>query len=326
MSFISRGAFVGAISLTLMSTPLTAAAQYPTKPVTLIVPGPAGSGTDGIGRLLAKEFSEEWGQPVVVENRAGASGMIGTQALLRQPADGYTILLGHVSTHSVVPAVQDPTPYNPVDDFEAIGQVGSTSNILVVPASSEIQSVEDLIELAKSGTTLSYGSPGVGLTQHFAGYTFGKVNDLDMLHVPYKGSGPALIDLLGGRIHMMFVTPPAAYGGVKGGKLRVLGQTSEKRQTAFPDAPTFEELKMPDLTSTSWFGMFAPAGTPKDVVEKINQSLHKALEKEPVREQLAVMVIEPAEPHSPEDFKAFVSRDHERWKKTVEESDIVKGS
>ena len=125
---------------------------------------------------------------------------------------------------------------------------------------------------------------------------------------------------------MMFVTPPAAYGGVKGGKLRVLGQTSEKRQIAFPDAPTFEELKMPDLTSTSWFGMFAPAGTPKDVVEKINQSLRKALEKEPVREQLAVMVIEPAEPHSPEDFKAFVSRDYERWKKTVQESDIAKGS
>jgi tripartite-type tricarboxylate transporter receptor subunit TctC len=197
-------------SVFLAASFATAAAKYPEAPVTFVVPGPAGSGTDAIGRLLADEFSKMWGQPVVVENRAGASGMIGTQFLLRAAPDGYTILLGHVSTHSIVPALRRPAPYHPVKDFAAIGKIGTSSNVLVVAGNSDVHTVEELSALGKNGQSISYGSPGVGLSQHFNGFTFGKITGSDMLHVPYKGSGPAMTDLIGGRINMMFVTPPAA--------------------------------------------------------------------------------------------------------------------
>ncbi len=299
-----------------------AAAKYPEAAVTFVVPGPAGSGTDSIGRLLADEFSKMWGQTVIVENRAGASGMIGTQMLLRAKPDGHTILLGHVSTHSIVPALRRPPPYHPVDDFEAIGKIGTASNVLVVAGNSGIRSLKDLVALGKNGNTISYGSPGVGLSQHFAGFTFGKVMGTDMLHVPYKGSGPAMTDLIGGRISMMFVTPPAAKTAVDAGQLRALAQASESRQKAFPDVPTFAELGMPELTSVSWWGLFAPAGTPAPAVLTINQSLEKALKKPELRRQLEAMVIEPSPPISPAAFKAFVSKDFETWNKLVDESGI----
>ncbi|WP_442595196.1 Bug family tripartite tricarboxylate transporter substrate binding protein [Parapusillimonas sp. JC17] len=309
-------------SILLMTSSAVASAKYPEAPVTFVVPGPAGSGTDAIGRLLADEFSRMWGQPVVVENRAGASGMIGTQYLLRAAPDGYTILLGHVSTHSIVPAVRRPAPYHPVKDFAAIGKIGTSSNVLVVAGNSPIRTLKDLSALGRNGNTVSYGSPGVGLSQHFNGFTFGQITKTDMLHVPYKGSGPAMTDLIGGRINMMFVTPPAAKSAVDSGQLRALAQTSEQRQKAFPNTPTFAELGMPELTSLSWWGLFAPAGTPAEAVRVLNQSLEKTLQKPEVQRQLEAMVIEPAEPVSPEDFKDFVGRDFEVWNKLVEESGI----
>ncbi|NYT82781.1 tripartite tricarboxylate transporter substrate binding protein [Alcaligenaceae bacterium] len=309
-------------SFMLIASPAVATAKYPDAPVTFVVPGPAGSGTDAIGRLLADEFSRMWGQPVVVENRAGASGMIGTQYLLRAAPDGYTILLGHVSTHSIVPAVRRPAPYHPVKDFAAIGKIGTSSNVLVVAGNSDIRTVEDLSVLGKNGQTISYGSPGVGLSQHFNGFTFGQVTKNDMLHVPYKGSGPAMTDLIGGRINMMFVTPPAAKSAVDSGQLRALAQTSELRQKAFPNTPTFAELGMPELTNLSWWGLFAPAGTPIEAVQTLNHSLEQVLKKPTVQRQLEAMVIEPAEPVSPAEFREFVGKDFEVWNKLVEESGI----
>jgi tripartite-type tricarboxylate transporter receptor subunit TctC len=322
MSKLLNALLSASTSVLLAGLPSVAAAKYPEAPVTFVVPGPAGSGTDSIGRLLADEFSRMWGQPVVVENRAGASGMIGTQMLLRAKPDGYTILLGHVSTHSIVPALRRPAPYHPVNDFEAIGKIGTASNVLVVANNSGVNTLDDLVARGKNGETIAYGSPGVGLSQHFAGFTFGQVMGTDMLHVPYKGSGPAMTDLIGGRITMMFVTPPAAKGAVDTGQLRALGQTSESRQKAFPDVPTFKELNMPELTNMSWWGLFARAGTPVEAVKTINESLEEALSKEDIRRQLDAMVIEPSGPMSPEDFKAFVGKDFEHWNKLVQDSGI----
>ena len=182
--------------------------------------------------------------------------------------------------------------------------------------------MDELVARGKNGETIEYGSPGVGLSQHFAGFTFGKVMGTEMLHVPYKGSGPAMTDLVGGRLDMMFVTPPAAKGAVDTGQLVALGQTSETRQKAFPDVPTFAELDMPELTNMSWWGLFLKAGAPADVVTTINQSLEAALSKDHVRRQLEAMVIEPSEPMSPEAFKDFVGQDFQHWNKLVQDSGI----
>lgn len=316
------GAVLAAGALWLPAAAVLAAQGYPAAPVTMIIPGPAGSGTDLIGRLLADDLSRRWQQPVVVENRAGASGMLGTQMLMRAKPDGYTLLLGHVSTHSIVPALHRPAPYDPVADFEAIGLIGTTSNVLVVAADSGIKTLDDLLSKGRREGTLAYGSPGVGLSQHFDGFVLGKEAGLDMLHVPYKGSGPALTDLIGGRIAMAFVTPPAAISAIQSGKLLALGQTSAQRQQALADVPTFKERGMDELVNVSWWGLFAPEGTPPEVIAAVNRGMGLALAEAKVRKGLLDMVIEPARPAGPEDFAALVEQDYARWTRLVQESGI----
>lgn len=299
------------------------AQAFPTAPVTLIVPGPAGSGTDQIARLLADQFTRTWGQSVVVENRAGASGTLGVQMLMRAKPDGYTIMIGHVSTHGIVPALRKPKPYDPFADFAPIGEIGSSSNILVITPEKNIKNLKDWVAVAQSKKPVSYGSPGVGLSQHFDGYSFGKKFGVEVLHVPYKGTGPAVNDLLGGRIDMMFVTPPAVMPLVNGGKLVALAQTSETRQKAFSGVPTFKELGFPELINKTWWGLFAPKGTPSAVVQKLHASLLSALKSESVQKGLAQLVVEPAPPKSSADFGAFVRSDYQRWENLVQQSGIT---
>ncbi len=314
-----------AVAMVLPAPSNSAAAEppgYPSRPVTLIVPGPAGSGTDLIGRLVAEKLGAAMQTNLVVENRAGASGMIGVQQLMRAKPDGYTILLGHNSSHVIVPLVTHPKPYDGVDDFELVGRIGTSSNVLVTSASSPYQTVDSLKQRAGGGDPIKYGSPGVGLSQHLDGFALLSELGVPGLHVPYKGSGPALTDLIGGRIDIMFVTPPAVKAALEGGKVRALAQSSEKRQRSFSDVPTLNELGYPKLVSQSWWGLFAPKATPTPVVERLHSKLNEILENKDVQNALHQMYIEVAPSASPAEFAQWVKRDTEKWKRVVDEAGV----
>lgn len=302
---------------------LCAHAAFPQAAITMIVPGPAGSGTDQVARLLSDEFARLLAQSVVIENKAGASGSVGVQLLMRAKPDGYTIMIGHVSTHGIVPALRQPKPYDPVTDFTPIGAIGSSSNVLVVAPNQKINSLAEFIAYGKRQPLLSYGSPGVGLSQHFDGYSFGKVFGFDMLHVPYKGTGPGITDLIGGRLTMMFVTPPAVVSFVESGKLIALAQASSERQQAFLDVPTFKELGYPEIVNETWWGLFSPKETPDETISTLHQALITALQSEKVKKGLTALVVEVAKPQSSQAFGAFVAQDYQRWIKLVEQSGIT---
>jgi tripartite-type tricarboxylate transporter receptor subunit TctC len=289
----------------------------------MIVPGPAGSGTDQVARLLSDEFARLLAQPVVIENKAGASGSVGVQLLMRAKPDGYTIMIGHVSTHGIVPALRKPRPYDPVDDFAPIGAIGSSSNVLVIAPDQKITNLAEFIAYGKRQPLISYGSPGVGLSQHFDGYSFGKVFGFDMLHVPYKGTGPGITDLIGGRLTMMFATPPAVVSFVESGKLIALAQASGERQKAFPNIPTFKELGYTEIVNETWWGLFAPKGTPDETISTLHQVLITALKSEKVKKGLTALVVEVAKPQSSQAFGAFVAQDYQRWIKLVDQSGIT---
>jgi tripartite-type tricarboxylate transporter receptor subunit TctC len=320
---ILRGLTVIATCVMTMLGVTVQAQSFPNAPVTFVVPGPAGSGTDQIARLLAEQFTRMWNQSVVVENRAGASGSLGVQMLMRAKPDGHTIMIGHVSTHGIVPALRKPKPYDPFTDFAPIGEIGSSSNILVITAEKNIKTLNEWVAASKAKNTVSYGSPGIGLSQHFDGYSFGKQFNVEVLHVPYKGTGPAVNDLLGGRIDMMFVTPPAVMPMVNSGKLVALAQTSETRQMAFSNVPTFKELGYNELINKTWWGLFAPVGTPKNIVEKLHESLLSALKNDSVRKGLDSLVVDPASPKSSAEFGDFVRTDFQRWVELVQQSGIT---
>ncbi|CAN1507622.1 PBP2_Bug_TTT domain containing protein [Burkholderiaceae bacterium] len=318
-----RGLTAIAVCVVAMLSMTIQAQSFPNAPVTFVVPGPAGSGTDQIARLLADQFTKMWNQSVVVENRAGASGSLGVQMLMRAKPDGYTFMIGHVSTHGIVPALRKPKPYDPFTDFAPIGEIGSSSNILVITPEKNIKTLNEWVEVSKKKNTVSYGSPGIGLSQHFDGYSFGKKFDVEVLHIPYKGTGPAVNDLLGGRIDMMFVTPPAVMPLVNSGKLVALAQTSETRQKAFSNVPTFKELGYDELVNKTWWGLFAPLGTPKNIIEKLNESLLNALKNDAVRKGLELLVVDPSPPKSSAEFGDFVRKDYQRWVDLVQQSGIT---
>lgn len=320
----TRRIMIGAMAAAPFASHLGVArgSAFPARGLTLIVPGPPGSGSDVIARLLADDFAAAWKQPVTVENRAGASGTLAAKQLLRAAPDGLTIMLGHIATHSIVPSLMKPAPYDPLADFAAISMAGTTSNILVVSSKQNIRSVADLIDYGKKKGEMNYGSPGIGLTQHFDGFQFSRTTGLSMRHVPYKGTTPALIDLTGGHIDMMFATPPAAKSLIERGELRPIAQTAPQRMKTFPDLPTFRELDMPDLVSASWWGLFAPAGTPENILETINAQANATLAREDVRQKLLTQYVEAVASASPADFRNFLSGDIKRWARRVEESGI----
>lgn len=299
-----------------------AAPDFPNRPITLIVPGPAGSGTDLIGRLVAEKLGDLMHVNVVVENRAGASGMIGVQQLMRAKPDGYTILLGHNSSHVIVPLVTQPKPYDGVEDFAALGRIGRSSNVLVTGASSPYQTLDSLKQAAGRHEPIRYGSPGVGLSQHLDGFALLDALGVPGLHVPYKGSGPALTDLVGGRIDVMFVTPPAVKAVLQGGKVRALAQSSAERQRLFQDVPTLSELGYPQLVSQSWWGLFAPKDTPDKVVALLHARLNEMLANKDVQQSLIQMYIEVAPSRSPEEFKQSMRQDTGKWKRVVEAAGV----
>lgn len=316
MKIFSIAAAVLAAVLTTAGGALAQA--FPGKTVVMVVAGPPAGGTDTIARILAAELSQTLGQSMVVDNKAGASGIIGTRHVAGSAADGHTLLMGHVATNAIVPALIKPRPYDPVGDFVPVMMVGTAPDLLVVSAKSGVQDLKGLLAKGKATGSLSYGSPGVGLPQHIAGFALSKASGQDMQHIPYKGSAPALQDLLGGRIDMMFITPGAAVPFLKSGQLRAIAVTSRDRSRFFPDVPSVVELGFPSVEEVGWFGVFAPAGTPTPVVQALSAQFNRAMAKPEVRVKLEAMYLEPATDTSPEAFARWVRSEVAKWADTVQ--------
>ena len=271
----------------LMLASAGAWAAYPDKPIKILVPWAPGGATDQIGRMLAQPLSQALGVPVIVENKAGAGGVIGTQGFVKEKADGYTILLATSSTNAAAPHLYAKLGFDPVNDFTAVTTLCSIPNVMVVPAKSPWQTLKELVDAAKrTPGQFTYGSAGIGGSQHLAGAQFKTAAGLDIRHVPYKGSGPAAQDLVAGHIDMMIDT--GSLGSIKGGLLRPLAVASSKRLAALPNVPTFAEAGTPMLAS-AWYGLVLPANAPADVVTRLNTEVNKLLKTPDIRNKLIEM-------------------------------------
>ena len=292
---------------------LAAADDYPSRPITLIVPFPPGGSTTVMARNVADKLSTQLGQQIVVENRSGAGGTIGTRAAAKAAPDGYTILLGYTGTLSIAPSLYVHAGYDPRKDFAPIGMIGTAPSVLVVHPSVPVHSVAELIAYAKAASApVDYGSPGVGTANHLAGELFANATGAKMQHIPYKGSGPAMGDLIGGHIPMMFVPIPAAIGNVQAGSLRALAVSSARRSSLLPDLPTVAEAGVPGFDVALRYGLVAPAGTPRPIIERLNKELNAALASDDVKKRLATEGAD-ALPGSPEAYADDIDREETKW-------------
>jgi tripartite-type tricarboxylate transporter receptor subunit TctC len=300
--------------------PEVAAQGFPAKPAKLVIPFPPGGSLDNIGRLLAQKLSEAWGQQVVIENKPGAGGNIGADAVAKSPADGYTVVMGALSTHAVNPSLYATMPYDAVRDFAPISNVAITPNVLIVNAKSPITSLKDLIAYAKAnpGKT-NFGSGSNGSAGHLAGELFKIETGTDVMHIPYKGGAPALQALLAGDTQFMFDNLANAMAQVKGGTVRAIAVTTAQRSKLAPELPTMAEAGMPGFDISTWFGLLAPAGTPPDVIARWNVEVVKALNSPDVREKMIAQGAEPA-PTTPAEFAAFIARERDKYARIVKAS------
>jgi tripartite-type tricarboxylate transporter receptor subunit TctC len=276
------------LAIALAAPALAAQAQaYPNKPIRLVCPFPPGGAVDIASRAVAHELSQILGQPVTVDNRPGAGGNIGADITAKSPPDGYTLLMTTSGIMAINPALYSKLPFDPLKDFAPVSMVVSLNNVLVVNPSVPAKSVQDIIALAKAQPgKLTYASSGNGTSIHLSGELFKSMTGVDMLHIPYKGSSPAVTDLLGGQVNMMFDNIPSSLPHIKAGKLRALAVTGAKRSPLLPDLPTIAEAGVPGYDSYVWFGMVAPAGTPPDIVARLNAALAKAAATPSFRDRL----------------------------------------
>jgi len=296
-----------AISFFSLSLSVNAQSAYPTGPITMIVGWPAGGPSDNVARLIAAKISTAIGQPVVIDNRAGAGGNIGSDVASRARPDGYTIMLATVASHGLNSALYPKLNYDPIKDFAPVGLITSSPSTLLVPVDSPIKSIQQLISAAKAEPgKLNYGSGGVGSSQHLAGASFKKIADLDIVHVPYKGTAPAMTDLMAGRVDMVLTTGVVSF--VRSGKVRALAVASRERLPALPEVPTFEEAELTGFYTDSWYGLVAPAGTPRPILEKLNASLAIALNDPEVKKQFSEMGFLPAQPLAVDAFWDMVQK------------------
>lgn len=308
-------------ALLLGTVALQAFAQsYPVKAVKMIVPFPAGGTTDILGRIVAQKLSERLGQPFIIDNRGGAGGNIGADVVAKSAPDGYTLLVGTVGTNAINASIYAKMPYDTVKDFVPIGLIAAVPNVLVVHPSVPARTVKELIDLLKSKPgEINFASSGNGTSIHLSGELFKTMAGVRMNHIPYKGSAPALTDLIGGQVQLMFDNLPSSMPHIKAGKLRALAVTSLKRSAARPDLPTIAEAALPGFDASSWFALFAPAGTPKEIVGKLNSELNTILQLADVREKFAAQGAEPTE-FTPEQFAAFTQAELTKWARVVKES------
>jgi len=305
---------------TVAAVPFAAAQAYPAKPIRLVVPFPPGGPLDVIARTIGQKATEDWGQPVIVDNRPGAGGDIGADIVAKSAPDGYTIVMGALSTHAVNVTLYGNLPYDPIKDFAPIGLVAITPNVLVLNPNVPATSVQELIRYAKANPgKLSFGSGSNGSAGHLAGELFKVDAGVDMVHVPYKGGAPAMQDLLAGQIQLMFDNLANSMPQVKAGKLKALAVTTAKRSSLVPDLPTLTEAGVPNFDIYTWFGLLAPAGTPKDIIAKWNAELVKILGTPEVKERLLAQGAEPA-PGTPEQFAALIKSEIPKYAKIVKDS------
>jgi tripartite-type tricarboxylate transporter receptor subunit TctC len=293
------------------------AQTYPSRPITLVVPFPPGGSATIIARIIADKMSEGLGQQIVVDNRGGAGGSIAARQVAKSAPDGATLLLAFTGTLAVSPLIFANVGYDPRKDFAGIGLIGMAPSVLAVHPSVPARSVADLIGIAKAEPgKIQYGSPGIGTTNHLAGELLAAMTGIRITHIPYKGTGPAITDLLGGHIAMMFAPIPAAHGNVSAGALRALGVTSLKRSSLWPDIPTVAETGLPGFEVVQRSTLLAPAGTPRTIIERLNKELNAVLATDEVRRRLAVEGGEPV-PGAPEEYAADIDREEMRWSKLV---------
>lgn len=309
---------LAALLLALLAAP-AAAQQYPTHPVRIVIPLSPGGTTDVPGRIIAQKLSETLGQQFFVENRAGAGGMIGSDFVAKSKPDGYTLLLT-ASPFVIAPHVYKKMPYNALTDFAPVIRIATGPYVLVVHPSLGVHSVKELIALAKNQPgKIDFASSGNGGAQHLVTELFMYMAGIKLNHVPYKGSGPAQQDLIAGIIKVSFVGTPIAIPHMKAGRLNALGVSTAKRSPEMPDVPTIAEAGVPGYEATVWIGMLAPAGTPSEIIAKINGEIGKLVRADEVRKLLAPTGMEP-DPDTPEQFAAYLKADYDKWGKVVLES------
>jgi tripartite-type tricarboxylate transporter receptor subunit TctC len=296
------------------------AQHYPTRPIRLICPFPPGGTTDVVARIVAQGLTEAWGQQIIVDNRPGAGALIGTEMAAKSPPDGYTVLLGSITTHAVNPALHKNLNFDVIKDFAPVTLVVSSPQLLAVHPSLAAKSVKDLIALAKAKPgSLNYASAGAGSSPHLTFELFKSATGIDIRHVPYKGTGPAITELVGGQVQAMITGVVALMPHVKSGKLRGLAVTSKSRVSALPELPTIMESGVPNFDVSSWFGVFLPAGTPKAIVTKMNGQIRKIVEMRDVQKRLVDLGADP-ETSTPEQFAAYVKSEKARWGKVVQDT------
>jgi tripartite-type tricarboxylate transporter receptor subunit TctC len=315
---------IAACALPLLAclVPVTVRADaWPTRPVKVIVGFSPGGFTDVLGRLIGQKLQERLGQPVVVENKPGATGTIGADFVAKSKPDGYTILMGHVNSNSIAPSLYPKLPYDVLRDFTPIELVASTPLLLVVHPSVAATDVKSFIARAKSNPNLRFASSGQGSTQHLAAEQFMLATKITMTHIPYKGSGQAIVDLLSGQVELNFESPPNTLQHIAVGKLRALGITSAKRSPLLPDVPTIAESGVPGFEIAQWFGIFGPAGLPKDIAQRLHAEINAIIKTPDVADKIKaqggeVLALGPAE------FAEFLARDTAHWAKLIREADI----
>jgi tripartite-type tricarboxylate transporter receptor subunit TctC len=315
---ISR--FGRAVALCLLVFVYPAFAQsYPNRPIRFIVPFPPGGGNDIVGRIVAIKLGEGLGQQVVIDNRGGAGGTIGTDITAKAPADGYTMLVNNISL-AVNHTLFKKLPYDTLRDLAPIALIGRQPNIVVVHPGVSARSMREFLELARAKPgEINYGSGGTGTASHLSTEMLKLMAKVDMVHVPYKGLGPALTDLMGGRVQLIISTMASALPQMKSGKLRPLAVTTAQRSSFFPEVPTLNEAGVKGYEFSTWYGLLVPAGTPKGIVDRLNAETRKAVLSPTVKEQFSAQGLEPAA-STPQEFGAYLSREVEKWSKVVKAS------
>ena len=318
-----RAALPVVIACTAVGAAIESHAQaYPSKPVRIIVPYTPGGSNDVLGRMVAKHMEEVFKQPFIVENKPGASGQIGAEAGAKAAPDGYTLLVAPNDVMTVTPNFNPNGPYDPVNDFEPIGTLGAVPIVLVVNGSSPYKTVDDLVAAAKSKPgALSYASSGAGGPQHMSAELFAQMTGVKMVHVPYKGNVPAITDLLGGQVDVLFSPINSALPHIKTGKLRALAMATDKRVAALPDVPTLTDAGVPGYKSEIWIALFAPARTPKDIVDKLAAEVARMPTIPAVRDQLAAQGIDPMTT-PPAQVLTMIRNDLARWSKVIKETGV----
>jgi tripartite-type tricarboxylate transporter receptor subunit TctC len=317
----TRRSFCGALAIAgLLAAPGAFAQAYPSKPIRFVVPYPAGGPLDTVARLLGAKIAESMKQPVVVDNKPGAGGNIGADSVAKSAPDGYTILMGAVATHAINPSLYASMPYDAARDFLPVTQVASTPNVLVVNPSIPASTVAEFIAYAKANPgKLNFGSGSTGSAGHLAGELFDTMAGVKMVHVPYKGAGPAMQDLIGGQIQLMFDNLASSLGQIKAGRVKALAVTTAKRTSLAPDLPTISESGLPGFDVSTWFGIFVPAKTPQPIVDRLHAEFTRALAMPDVREKMLQLGAEPVG-NRPQEFAAYIRSEADKYAKLVKAS------